>query len=118
MIFGLLIFFQVVVALALVFIVLLQGGRGAELGAAFGSVGQANTVRGSMSGISKVTAVLGAIFMLLSLTLAYLSSEKAVDSVVRDIEAPTVISEPAEVQEAEDTLPGIELEQTDAPPEN
>ena len=117
MIFGILIFFQVVVALALVFIVILQGGRGAELGAAFGSVGQANSMRGNMSGISKVTAVLGTLFMVLSLTLAYLSSEKAADSVVRDIQAPAAISEPAEVEETEEALPRKTLEQTDAPPE-
>ena len=117
MIFGILIFFQVVVALALVFIVLLQGGRGAELGAAFGSVGQANSVRGSMSGISKVTAVLGAIFMVISLTLAYLSSEKAADSVVRNIQAPSAISEGAEEQKTVDDLPQKTMEQTDASPE-
>lgn len=128
MLFGILIFFQVVVAIILVFLVMLQGGRGAELGAAFGGIGQSQTVRGTMSGIAKVTAVAGALFMALSLTLAYLSSERADESVVKGIQAPAAaVSEeamPADSSEepppAEETpteeAPAVQLEQTDAPP--
>lgn len=128
MLFGILIFFQVVIAIVLIFLVMLQGGRGAELGAAFGGIGQAQTVRGTMSGIAKVTAAAGALFMILSLTLAYLSSEKVGESVVKGIQAPAV-SEGAQTPDVDNTSPTQEeieatqeesdapqLEQTDAPP--
>ncbi len=71
--------FHVCVAIALVALVLLQQGKGADAGAAFGS-GASQTVfgsRGSGSFITRTTAVLAALFFFTSLTLAYLSSEKA-----------------------------------------
>ncbi len=120
--FGLLIAFHVVVCLVLIFIVLLQGGKGADMGAAFGGTGQAAMGRSEMTGIAKVTAVAATIFMLTSLTLAYLSSERAASSSVIDgIQLPvethstpmTTPSEPAE-EEPEEEAPAI-LEQTDAP---
>ena len=130
MLFGFLIFVQVVVAFILVFLVLLQGGRGAELGAAFGGTGQSQTIRGTMTGIAKVTAVAGAIFMVTSLSLAYLSTQQATDSVVSEIQAPEVpasesVDEPSsenipaapeETSESTEQSGVIELEQTDAPP--
>ncbi|MBF0288530.1 MAG: preprotein translocase subunit SecG [SAR324 cluster bacterium] len=103
--FGILIILHVCVCLVLIFIVMLQGGRGAELGAAFGGVGQANTSRGTMSGIAKVTATAAGIFMVTSFTLAYLSSEKAIDSVVKDSPAVSTPAVPASTPPAKDTTP-------------
>ena len=80
--FELLLVIHIIACISIIFFVLLQSGRGAELGAAFGSVGQANSVRGSMTGIGKITTGVAVVFMLTSLTLAYLSSETARDSVV------------------------------------
>tara|TARA_B100000579_G_C22163832_1_gene546516 strand:- start:18 stop:422 length:405 start_codon:yes stop_codon:yes gene_type:complete len=85
--FELLIFIHVFACILIIFFVLLQSGRGAELGAAFGSVGQANTVRGSMTGVGKITTAVAVVFMLTSLSLAYLSSDTARDSVVRDLKS-------------------------------
>ena len=65
--FTLLLIIHIIVCLLIIFFVLLQAGRGAELGAAFGSVGQANSVRGKMTGVGKMTAVVAVIFMLTSL---------------------------------------------------
>jgi|TARA_B100000686_G_scaffold295884_1_gene327082 preprotein translocase subunit SecG len=122
--FELLLVIHVIACISIIFFVLLQSGRGAELGAAFGSVGQANSVRGSMTGIGKITTGVAVVFMLTSLTLAYLSSESARDSVVRDLK-PSVatpakseqIQIPEEIIE-EDTegIPPAELEQKIAPP--
>ena len=42
--FTLLLIIHIIVCLLIIFFVLLQAGRGAELGAAFGSVGQANSM--------------------------------------------------------------------------
>ena len=123
--FELLLVIHVIACIAIIFFVLLQSGRGAELGAAFGSVGQANSVRGSMTGVGKITTGVAIVFLLTSLSLAYLSSDTARDSVVRDL-APTTktipVTEqllvPEEEEQAEKTpiIPEAELEQQFAPP--
>ena len=64
---------QVVSALAIVGLVLLQRGKGADAGAGFGA-GASGTVfgaRGASTGLSRMTAVFAAIFMLNSLFLTY-----------------------------------------------
>ena len=123
--FELLLVIHVIACISIIFFVLLQSGRGAELGAAFGSVGQANSVRGNMTGVGKITTGVAIVFMLTSLSLAYLSSDTARDSVVRDF-APVTTTIPVEEQmlipdedtHAEKTpeIPQAELEQKVAPP--
>ena len=69
---------HVLVCIALVLIVLLQAGKGAELGAAFGGASQ--TIFGSagaMGFLSKLTTVAAVIFMITSLLLAFASSRQA-----------------------------------------
>ena len=122
--FELLLVIHVIACISIIFFVLLQSGRGAELGAAFGSVGQANSVRGSMTGIGKITTGVAVVFMLTSLTLAYLSSETASDSVVRDLKpiaapsaSPEEIKVPEEIlKEESPEIPSAKLEQKAAPP--
>lgn len=82
----LLVILHVVVSVIMILIVLLQGGKGAEMGAAFGGASQ--TVFGSAGPtdfLGKLTTWSAAIFMATSLTLAYFSSGKAVPSVVDSI---------------------------------
>lgn len=70
---GFLIALHVVVCIALIVIVLLQMGKGAEVGASFGA-GSSQTIFGASGGgnfMSKVTAGAAVIFMLTSLSLAY-----------------------------------------------
>ena len=122
--FELILVFHIIACILIIFFVLLQSGRGAELGAAFGSVGQANSVRGSMTGVGKITTGVAIVFMLTSLSLAYLSSDTARDSVVRDFKpAATVPKEnqmliPEVEAEAEKIveIPAVKLEQKAAPP--
>ena len=122
--FELILVFHIIACILIIFFVLLQSGRGAELGAAFGSVGQANSVRGSMTGVGKITTGVAIVFMLTSLSLAYLSSDTARDSVVRDLKpAATVPKEnqmliPEVETEAEKIveIPAVKLEQKAAPP--
>jgi len=123
--FELILVIHVIACISIIFFVLLQSGRGAELGAAFGSVGQANSVRGSMTGVGKITTGVAIVFMLTSLSLAYLSSDTASDSVVRDLAPATTtipVAEqmlvPEEDVQAEKTpeIPPAELEQKVAPP--
>lgn len=65
---------HVIVAIILIGLVLVQHGKGADVGAAFGS-GSANTMfgsQGAMPFLMKVTALLAAIFFATNLTLSYL----------------------------------------------
>jgi preprotein translocase subunit SecG len=71
----LIILLHVIVCIALILIVLLQTGKGADLGAAFGT-GSSQTLFGSSGAgnfMTKLTAGAAIVFMLTSLTLAYLS---------------------------------------------
>lgn len=72
---SILLVIHVVVSISLVALVLIQRGKGADIGAAFGS-GASQTVfgsRGSGSFLSRATAVLAAVFFVTSLSLAYLT---------------------------------------------
>jgi preprotein translocase subunit SecG len=69
---------HVVVSIALILIVLLQTGRGSEIGAAFGS-GSSQTIFGSSGSsgfMTKLTTVVVVVFMVTSLVLAYFYSHK------------------------------------------
>lgn len=70
---------HLLMALALVGLVLIQQGKGAEAGASFGS-GASGTVfgsQGSATFLSRVTGILAAVFFVTSLGLAYFASQKA-----------------------------------------
>ena len=76
-IYTLLFILQVVVAVVLIVFVLIQHGKGADAGAAFGS-GSSSTVfgsQGSSSFLTKVTTFLAIVFLANSLLLAYLTSQ-------------------------------------------
>lgn len=67
---------HVVVSIALILIVLLQTGRGSEIGAAFGS-GSSQTLFGSSGSsgfMTKLTTIVVTVFMVTSLLLAYFYS--------------------------------------------
>jgi len=69
---------QVLVSISLICLILIQHGKGADAGAAFGS-GSSSTVfgsQGSSNFLSKTTAVLALIFLANSLTLAYISTRR------------------------------------------
>jgi len=74
-----------VVAIALVGIILLQQGKGAEMGASFGA-GGANTVfgaAGSGNALTKTTTILAILFFGIALSISYLNSSpaKVVDTI-------------------------------------
>ena len=89
---------HILVCVALVLIVLLQAGKGAEMGAAFGGASQ--TVFGSTGAtgfLTKVTYASAAVFMITSLLLAFASSQRA-SSVMQQRPAETETTEvPANV---------------------
>ena len=99
---------HVIVCIALIMIVLLQTGKGADMGAAFGG-GSSQTLFGSTGAstfLSKATTAAAILFMLTSLILAYMSGNKSGKSIVMDAPAPI-----------EQTLPASETApETPAPP--
>ena len=69
-------------ALALIGLVLLQQGKGADVGAAFGS-GSSGTVFGSSGGanfLTRLTTLFAVLFFVLSFSLAYLAKERTQSS--------------------------------------
>ena len=95
----LLIVIHVIVCIALIMIVLLQTGKGADMGAAFGG-GSSQTLFGSTGAstfLSKATTAAAIVFMLTSLILAYMSGGKVTTSVVSD--APVPIEQPAQTDD-------------------
>jgi preprotein translocase subunit SecG len=86
-------------AIGLVTLVLLQHGKGADAGAAFGSGASATVfgARGSGSFLTRATAVLAVVFFLNSLFLAYLSGQNIERRSVVETVAPTLpVAPPAE----------------------
>ena len=99
------------IALLIIVLVLLQRGKGADAGAAFGA-GASGTVfgaRGSASFFSRATAVCATAFFVSSLTLAYLSSQStaAPSSLLED--APIVEVEADLVPDLNEDMPVSEL---------
>lgn len=81
---------HILVCLALIGIVLIQGGKGAEVGAAFGA-GASNTIFGASGGqtfLGKMTTGAAVIFMLTSLALAMFWGQPGSQSVMPDQVAP------------------------------
>jgi preprotein translocase subunit SecG len=91
---------QVLSAFAIVGLVLLQRGKGADAGAGFGA-GASGTVfgaRGATTGLSRMTAIFAAIFMLNSLCLTYLFQRDAraqPTSLLDQVPANTAVPAPA-----------------------
>jgi len=69
---------HVLIALAIIGLVLLQHGKGADMGSGFGGGASSSLfgATGSANFLSRATAALATIFFLTSLGLAYLASEK------------------------------------------
>jgi preprotein translocase subunit SecG len=102
-----LVIIHVIVCVALIMIVLLQTGKGADIGAAFGG-GGSNTLFGTSGAstfLSKATTVAAIVFMITSLTLAYLSSQRPASSVVMDMTPAAVETKAPEASPAAGAAP-------------
>jgi preprotein translocase subunit SecG len=106
---------HVIAAIGVVGLVLLQHGKGADMGAAFGSgsSGSLFGASGSANFLSRTTAVLAAVFFLTSMGLTYVTSHKPQQSSVMDTHkteqpapqppAPGAIDKPADSAPADGT---------------
>lgn len=110
---------HVLAALGVIGLVLLQHGKGADMGASFGSgaSGSLFGVSGSSNFMSRATAICVVVFFATSLTLAYLASHKAaggsvVKSSVVNVEKAASAVKPAELTTE---IPAAETPATSAP---
>jgi preprotein translocase subunit SecG len=78
---NILIVTHVLVALAIIGLVLLQHGKGADMGSGFGggASGSLFGATGSANFLSRTTGILATIFFVLSLALAYVATKKPVE---------------------------------------
>lgn len=102
------------IAISIVVLVLIQRGKGASAGAAFGS-GASGTVfgsRGSTSFFSRATGILATAFFATSLTLAYISSQQSglTDSLMEDVSVGTQLEReaPQAAPSATDGVPALD----------
>ena len=87
---NLLIFFYIMISISLILLVLLQQGKGSDIGSAFGG-GSSNAMFGSSgpsNPLTKVTAIVSAIFLILSLFITYISRNSVEQDI--DIEIPVI----------------------------
>lgn len=94
---ALLVIVHVIVCIALILIVLLQTGKGADMGAAFGGGGSQTLFgsTGASSFLSKATTGAAVVFMVTSLSLAYVSTNRVGGSVMERVETPAAPAETA-----------------------
>lgn len=96
---------HILVTMTLIGLILIQRGKGADIGAAFGS-GASQTVfgsQGSASFLTRTTAVLATVFFVTSLTLAYLYAQVGERRSVTEIAPPVQQTMPP----AETTAPQV-----------
>jgi len=101
---------HVLISAGIILLVLLQRGKGADAGAAFGA-GASGTVfgaKGSSNFLSHATAVLATLFFISSLSLAYLGSRRPVATSLMDQEAPAGVEIISSVPIDEETAESIE----------
>lgn len=107
---------HILVCIGLIIVVLLQTGKGADMGAAFGG-GSSTTVFGSSGAgnfLTRLTTGMAVVFMLTSLTLGYFAGHRPSTSVFDRVE-PAQTGEPVNPAQSAADEPAAEPEPT-APP--
>ena len=110
MLYSVILTIHFLVGLAVIGLVLMQHGKGADMGAAFGSgsSGSLFGATGSANFLSRTTGVLAAVFFATSLTLAYMASkpaQKASGSVIDSAPAAPAVPVPAPVENKAQDVP-------------
>lgn len=114
---------HLLISAALVIVILLQSGKGGGLAGAFGGGGGSQTIfggRGAASFLSRSTAVLGAAFMLTSLTLAIITTKiptRRERSVIENVIRKERAGQPGQTQTQQGKLPAGRLPAGQIPPE-
>lgn len=107
MILTLILVVQMLSALAMIGLILIQQGKGADMGAAFGSGGSGSLfgATGGANFLSRTTAVLATVFFVCTLLLAYFSNVRPAASTNSVLEGPTVTAPAAPT----DTSPAAQI---------
>lgn len=106
--YSILVAIDVLLAIGIIGLILIQHGKGADVGAAFGS-GASGTVfgsQGSASFLTRLTAILATLFFVNSLGLAYLASNRPVAESVIDSVEQTSTTNDAISTDAPNDIPG------------
>jgi preprotein translocase subunit SecG len=112
---NILIVLHVLVALAIIGLVLLQHGKGADMGSGFGGGASSSLfgATGSANFLSRATAALATIFFLLSLALAYVATRRPAEEGGGVIEA--IRAKQQQQKPAADQKPAPQTPAADAP---
>ena len=96
---NLVVVLQILAALVMIGLVLIQHGKGADMGASFGSgaSGSLFGATGSANFMSRSTAVCAAIFFACTLALAYFSNDRSRPSTGSVLDRPTLAAPAASV---------------------
>ena len=113
MVYEVLLVAYLVVALLLIGFVLIQQGKGADMGASFGS-GGSNTVFGSSGSgnfMTRTTAILAGLFFFISLTLgAMTANRESADDEWENLDVPAAVEVPVQAP-ADADVPVVEAEE-------
>jgi len=98
---------QLLAAVAMIGLILVQHGKGADMGAAFGSGGSGSLfgASGSANFLSRTTAILATVFFVSTLALAYFGNQRPASSGSVLEGAAAVVPAPAPVQEPAPAAP-------------
>ena len=111
---ALLLVVQVVCAIALIGFILIQRGKGADAGVAFGSGASATVfgASGSSNFLTKTTTALAFVFLVNSLVLAWMAKERSMEARELNIVVPEALEQP--VEEAEVILDEVPADVPDS----
>ena len=110
---ALLLVVQVICAIALIGFILIQHGKGADAGAAFGSGASATVFGAAGSGnfLTKTTTALAFVFLLNSLALAWMAKERSLEARQLNVVEPLLMEQPVEeVGTVPDEIPADRVE--------
>ena len=98
---ALLLVVQVVCAIALIGFILIQRGKGADAGVAFGSGASATVfgASGSSNFLTRTTTALAFVFLVNSLVLAWMAKERSMEARELNIVVPEALEQPVEKAE-------------------
>ena len=117
MLYSILVAIDVLLAIGIIGLILIQHGKGADVGAAFGS-GASGTVfgaQGSASFLTRLTAILATLFFINSLALAYLAGHRPfAESVINSVEQTTIETD----KESSDLPVPVDMPGSDIPSED
>lgn len=105
---------HVLAAVAIIGLIMIQQGKGADMGASFGA-GASQTLFGSAGSgnvLTKSTALLATVFFITSFALAVVARDKA--DAIGQIDLPTVVESRSEMPVADD-MPAVAGEQENSP---